>query len=181
MRMGKMMSILGAAATLSFLVSSFPAVACAGGRPMIRLADFDGGNGGGTSVNLTVRKVTVQPIRAYIGDVIDVEVWIENREDGSETSWAEVYANKKVVAKEMFRWGTPGMERTYKLYIKWDTRGMAPGEYKVKVEAYVSHDVDPFDNDLTMSKPIVLAAPGSGFPGGEQAGGSVTEIDPRYK
>lgn len=171
MRFGKTISLFGAA-ILSFVALSVSTVA---------LADMDGGDGGGAAVNLTVRKVTVEPIRAHVGDVIDVEVWVENREEGSETSWAEVYANKKVVAKQMFRWGTPGDERTSKLYIKWDTRGMAPGEYKVKVEAFVFQDVSPFDNEIAVSKPIILAAPGNGFPGGEPAGGSVTEIDPRYK
>jgi len=172
MRSGKKLSILLAAVFLA-VFASFSAAA---------RAEMDGGgDGGGTAVNLTVQKVIVRPIRAHVGDVIDVEVWIDNREDGSDTSWAEVYAGKKVVAREMFRWGTPGMERTYKLYIKWDTSGMAPGEYKVKVDAPVSQDIDSFDNELAVPKPIILAAPGSGFPGGEQAGGSITEIDPRYK
>ena len=172
MRIGKEMSVLLVSAILSTAISSFSTEA---------LAEIDSGDGGGAAVNLTVQQVTVQPIRAHVGDVIDVEVWIDNREQGSETTWAEVYANKKVVAKQMFRWGTPGMDRLSKLYIKWDTRGMAPGEYKVKVEAFVFRDISPFDNELALKQPVVLVAPGGVFPGGTQAGGSATVIDERYK
>jgi hypothetical protein len=129
---------------------------------------MDNGDGGGTAINLTVRQVTVQPVRAHVGDAIDIEVWIDNREDGSDTTWAEVYANKKPVAKQMFRWGNPAGDRTTKLNIRWDTRGMAPGEYKVKVEAFVFNDISPFDNELALAQPVVLVEPGGKFPGGER-------------
>ena len=176
MQIGKTKSILGATAILSVLFSSFSTEALAGDRQLLRFAGMEF-----AAIDLTVQKVTVQPIRAYVGDVIDVEVWIDNRQDGSQTTWAEVYANKKVVAKQMFRWGTPGMDHLTKLNIPWDTRGMAPGEYKVKVEAFVYKDVSPFDNELALNQPVVLVAPGDKFPRGEQAGGSVTVIDERYK
>lgn len=166
----KELSILGAAAILSIPFLSFSTDV---------LADME--DGGGTAINLTVQKVTVQPTRAYVGDTIDVEVWIDNRLDGSDTTWAEVYANKKAVAKQMFRWGTPGMDRTSKLNISWDTSGMAPGEYKVKAVAFVFNDASPFDNELAVNQPVVLVAPGDAFPVGAQAGGSATEIDERYK
>ncbi len=181
MRMRKTATILGAAAVLSLLLSYFPAIARAGSGDLTRLAAAENGDGGGTSVNLVVQQVTVRPVRAYVGDVIEIDVVIDNREDGSDTTWAEVYANKKSVAKQMFRWGSPGAERNTRLQIPWDTRRMPPGEYKVKVEAFVFHDASPFDNELTLKQPVILVAPGSAFPGGEPAGGSVTEIDPRYK
>lgn len=181
MRIGKAALILGAAVLLSAASMSAPAEVSAGPGGMLRLADMESGDGGGAAINLTVRQVTVRPVRAYVGDPVDIEVWIDNREDGSETTWAEVYANKKRVAKQMFRWGTPGMERTSKLNMRWDTRGMAPGEYKIKVEAFVYNDISPFDNELALAQPVILAEPGGAFPGGQQAGGSATEIDPRYK
>jgi hypothetical protein len=180
MRKAKALSILVAAA-LAVGHSSLAAEAFAGGRHAIRLAEMEMGDGGGRSVDLVVWKVTVTPVRAHVGDVIDVDVWIDNREDGSDTTWAQLYAGKKVVAKQMFRWGTPGMDRAIRLSMKWDTAGMAPGEYRVKVEAYVPEDNSPFDNDLAAPQPVILVAPGEGFPGGAQQGGSATEIDPRYK
>ncbi|MCL1925881.1 MAG: hypothetical protein FWF95_01945 [Syntrophorhabdaceae bacterium] len=141
----------------------------------------EGGGGGGSVVNLTVERVTVSPIRAYIGTPVYVDVVIDNREEGSDTSVVEVYANKKVVAKHLFRWGTPGVDKKNRMSMKWDTSGMAPGEYKVKVEVFVFDDVSPFDNELTLGEPVILVAPGEMFPEGASAGGSATEIDPRYK
>jgi len=173
-------AILGVFILLSAAALFFPADAMAGQRNLIQLAASDGG-GGGQAVNLTVEQVTVNPIRAYIGDLVYVEVVIDNRQDGSDASWVEIYANKKAVAKQMFRWGTPGAERKSKLILKWDTSGMAPGEYKIKAEAFVFYDISPFDNELTLEEPVILVAPGEQFPGGASAGGSATKIDPRYK
>lgn len=180
MRIGKAVSILGAAAVLSLQAWSLSGEALAGVRGPIRLAEMQDGNGG-SAVNLTVWKLTVRPIHAHVGDVIDVEVWIDNREDGSETTWAKVYANGKEVAREPFRWGTPGMDHNYKLFMQWDTRGMAPGSYNVKVEAFVFQDSDPFDNEMTLKQPVILVEPGGKLPGGEPGGAGTTEIDPRYK
>jgi hypothetical protein len=156
----------------------------AGPGPMMRLAAAESGDGGGSAINLTVRQLIVQPIRAYVGDVVRIEMWVDNREDGSQSSNAEVFANKKRVGRQLFRWGggSPGAgERLYKLYFDWDTKGWAPGEYKIKAEVFVFEDTSPFDNELTAKQTVILAAPGGGFPGGETAGGSYTEIDPRYK
>ena len=174
-------AVLGVFILLSDYALFFPADAVAAPRNLIRLVSTDGGDGGGQAVNLTVEQVTVSPIRAHIGDPVYVDVVIDNREDGNDTSVVEIYAGKKVVAKQLFRWGTPGADRKYKVGLKWDTSGMAPGEYKVKAEVFVFHDASPFDNELTLSEPVILVAPGERFPAGAPAGGSVTEIDPRYK
>jgi hypothetical protein len=154
--------------------------AYAGPGSMIRLAEMDSGNGGGTAVNLTVREVTIQPVRAHVGDVVGIDVWIDNREDGSQSSNAEVFANGKRVGRQLFRWGN-SLERNYKLHFDWDTRGWAPGEYKIRASCFVFEDVSPFDNELTAKQTVILAAPGGEFPGGEKEGGRYSEIDPRYK
>jgi hypothetical protein len=177
------MFLLGAGTILAAALASLPAAAHAGaGSSMIRLADKDGGNGGGDmTVDLTVRQVTVEPIRAHVGDVVRIDVWIENRFEGRATTPAEVKANGKVVGSQLFTWGDSAGDRTYKLTFNWNTRGLAPGEYKIRATAFVSEDSSPFDNDLDVKQPVVLVAPGGGFPGGEKAGGSFTETDPRYK
>ena len=177
----EMIVILSAAVLLSAAVTLLPTAAMAGPQGLIRLAAADGGDGGGHAVNLTLQQVTIYPVRAYIGDPIYVNVVVDNREDGSDTSWVELYANKKKVAQQMFRWGSPGSDRSYKVGLTWDTSGMTPGEYKVKAEVFVFDDVSPFDNELTLAQPVILVAPGGQFPEGASAGGSVTEIDPRYK
>jgi len=162
-------AIMGVFILLSIAAPFFPADAA------------DGGNGGGFSVNLTVEQVTVSPIRAYVGDQISVDVVIDNREDGSDTSQVRVYANKKVVGRQLFQWGTPGADRKSNMSFKWDTSGMAPGVYKIKAEVVVFEDISPFDNEITLEEPVILVAPGEQFPAGASAGGSTTEIDPRYK
>ncbi len=181
MRTGKRMLFAGAAAFLAAgLLAGFTGTDAVAG-PRIRLAEMEGGDGGGTAVNLTVRQVTIRPVRAYVGDVVRIEVWIDNREDGSMYTSAEILANRKVVGRQLFRWGGPGEDRTYKLYFDWDTSGLAPGAYKIRADAFVHEDIDSFDNEFTVKQPVLLAAPGGEFPGGEKAGGSITEIDERYR
>jgi hypothetical protein len=150
-----------------------------GGGRMLLLADMDGGDGGDTYVDLAVREVTVQPVRTYVGDVVHIEVLIENKFEGKQTTPARVYANGKEIGSRLFTWGW-GIERLFRLGFDWNTSGLPPGEYKITATAFVFEDSSPSDNELDVNQPVVLAAPGSGFPGGGQAGGSYTETDPRF-
>jgi hypothetical protein len=143
-------------------------------------ANMDGGGGGGLNIDLAVRQVTVTPVRAHAGDVIHVDVVIENKDEGMETTNAELLVNRKVVARQLFTWGMSPAERLYRLSFDWDTRGIPPGEYRIGVEAFVWGDSSPFDNFLEVAQPVVIVPPGDGFPGGKAAGGSVTETDPRF-
>ena len=132
------------------------------------------------NVDLAVRQVTVTPVRAYVGDKVLVEVLIENKAEGRNTTNADIYANGKLVGRQLFTWGRDVGERLYRLTFVWDTRGVPSGEYKIRAEAFVWVDTSPFDNDLTVQQPVVLAPPGGAFPGGEAAGGTVTQTDPRF-
>lgn len=143
------------------------------------LADRDAGDGN-VNVDLAVRQVTVSPVRAHAGDGIHVEVVIENKAEGMSTTNAELLVNGKVVARQLFTWGMSAGERLYRLSFDWDTRGIPPGEYRIGAQAFVWEDTSPFDNRLDVTQPVVVALPGGGFPGGEAAGGSATETDPRF-
>jgi hypothetical protein len=177
MRFGKALGILAAGI---LAVQTVPAVAGpAGGGRTILLADMDGGDGGDMNIDLTVRQVTVQPVRAHVGDVVHIEILIENKFEGRGTTPARIYANGKEVGSRLFTWGTGG-DRMHPMGFDWNTSGLAPGEYRIKATAFVFEDSSPFDNEMDVSQPVVLAAPGSAFKGGEQAGGSYTETDPRY-
>jgi len=136
---------------------------------------------GEVNSDLAVRQVTVTPVRAYVGDKVRVEVLIENKAEGSDTSNAEIYANGKLVGRQLFTWGWSSGERLYRLTFEWDTRAVPPGEYKIRGDANVRQDTSPFDNQLEVQQPVVLAVPGGTFPGGAAAGGSATETDPRFK
>ncbi|MEW6719890.1 MAG: hypothetical protein AB1346_05535 [Thermodesulfobacteriota bacterium] len=180
MRNGKRAGCTGNAAILAATLLLIAFGAGAGTVPSIRLAELENGNGG-AHINLTVAKLGVEPVRAHVGDVIRIEVWVDNREDGSQSTNLDIFANRKRVARQMFRWGSPADPRMYKMHLDWDTSGMAPGEYRIKAEAFVFEDTSPFDNELTLGQSVILAAPGGAFPGGAPAGGSAAEIDERYK
>ncbi len=143
------------------------------------LADMDGG-GGDMNIDLAVRQVTVAPVRAHAGDVVRVDVVIENKAEGMRTTNAELLVNGKTVASQLFTWGMSPGERLHQLSFDWDTRGVSPGEYRIGAQAFVFEDTSPFDNRLDVTQPVLIAPAGGGFPGGEAAGGSATETDPRF-
>jgi len=147
----------------------------AGPARMGRMADK-----GDVNIDLAVRQVTVTPVRAHVGDVIHIEVLIENKAEGVGTTSAEARANGKVVGRHLFSWGMSSGDRLYRLSFDWDTHGASPGEHRIRGEAFVWEDTSPFDNLLNVSQPVVLAPPGGTFPGGAAAGGSATETDPRF-
>jgi len=150
-----------------------------GAAEPVLLADMDGG-GGGVNIDLAVRQVTVAPVRAHVGDVVHVDVVIENKAEGSRTTSADLLVNGKVVASQLFTWGWSPGERLYRLSFDWDTRKVSPGEYRIGGQAFVWEDTSPFDNRLDVTQPVLIAPAGGGFPGGEAAGGSATETDPRF-
>ena len=159
---------------------SVPGGAASRGRAeTVLLADQDGGDGN-VNVDLAVRQVTISPVRAHVGDVVHVEVVIENKAEGMATSNAELLVNGKAAARQLFTWGMSAGERLYRLSFDWDTRGIPPGEYRIGAQAFVWEDTSPFDNRLDVRQPVVVVPEGGPFPGGEAAGGSATETDPRF-
>jgi hypothetical protein len=144
----------------------------------VLLAENDVGDGG-ANIDLAVRQVTVAPVRAHVGDVVRVEVVVENKDEGMATSNAELLVNGKAVARQLFTWGLSPGERLYRLAFVWNTRGVPPGEYRIGAEAFVWGDTSPFDNRLVVGQPVIVAPAGGAFPGGAAAGGSATETDPR--
>ena len=144
----------------------------------VLLADIDGG--GGVNIDLAVRQVTVAPVRAQAGDVVHVDVVIENKAEGSQTTSVHLLANGKVVASQLFTWGMSPGDRLYRLSFDWVTRGVSPGEYRIRARAFIWEDTSPFDNQLDVAQPVRIAPVGGEFPGGGAAGGSATETDPRF-
>jgi len=169
---------------LSLAIGVLATIAVPGGAvfggtaEQVLLADMDGG--GGVNIDLAVRQVTVAPVRAHVGDVVHVDVVIENKAEGMRTTNAELLVNGKAVASQLFTWGMSAGERLYRLSFDWDTRKVPPGEYRIGGRAFVWEDTSPFDNRLDVTQPVLIAPPGGGFPGGEAAGGSATETDPRF-
>ena len=146
---------------------------------LIRLSSV--GDSDGAHADLVVRKVTVTPIRARSGDPIRIEVvwmyWGELINNYYESTSANVLANGKVVASMLFSYEFgASLGDEYRHTFIWDTKGVAPGEYRIRAEVPLRLDTTPYDNFLDVKEPLVLFPAGAAFPAGEEQGGSaVTE------
>ena len=150
------------------------------GSPIVRAND-DGGNG--AYINLIVREVKVTPIRAHVGDVIRVDIVIE---DQSDVRYAkgdlDLKANGRIVASKRYDYDFGGEgDRIYRSTLQWDTRDAKPGEYRIRAEFHVWGDASEFDNFLDTTEPLKLLPAGAAFPKGEEEGGTGVGRDPRYK
>ncbi|HZW36590.1 MAG TPA: CARDB domain-containing protein [Candidatus Deferrimicrobiaceae bacterium] len=160
-----------------FLILSWGGQAAGGGR----FADSASPGGGGTGLNFIVREIRVTPIRAHVGDLIKVEMIVENQGgEGAGTSTERIYANGKSVAQKLFHYDIAG-GTFYHETLFWDTKGMAPGEYRIRGEVFLWYDTSPFDNYLDVKRSVELLPPGVAFSGKETGGGYAIERDPRYK
>jgi hypothetical protein len=155
--------------------------ACAGpSMTPFRVAAEDGG-GGGPNINIIVRQVSFTPAVARVGDTIRIEVVVEDVDEGYLSIPARILANGKPVAHELFTFGWSKGNRIYRDTYQWNTSGVAPGEHKVKADYYFVQDSSPFDNEMTVTQPLILVPAGAPFPEGKAGGGTATETDPRWK
>lgn len=173
--MKRMVVFVGAAACLFLLAGGD---ARAGGRHAA-MGNTGSQEGNGVYVNLIVREVKVTPVRAHVGDTIRVDAVIQNTGEGRGTTRVKLYANGKEVAGKWLSWGETE-DRVYRETFLWDTKGTAPGEYRIRAEAFVWEDASYFDNDMTVKEPVTLVAAGAAFPGGGESGGEAVAVDPRW-
>jgi hypothetical protein len=175
MRCGNSGLVLASAVALLLLAGEIASGSGRGGR-FRHVGDL---NGGGGNKDIAVRQVTVTPIRAHVGDMVRVDVVIENKAEGYETVPLEIFAGKKVVSRKLFTFGWSQGDRIYRETMAWDTHGVSPGEYRIRAEVFVWGDSSPSDNFLEVKQVVLLSAPGVPFPEGATSGGSATETDPR--
>ncbi|NNF83537.1 MAG: hypothetical protein HKM29_00090, partial [Deltaproteobacteria bacterium] len=144
------------------------------GRRFIRIDTETDADGGGENVDLVVREVRVSPIVAHVGDTILFEMILEDYGDPPNmTITIEILANGKEVAGRLFTFGfdvEPG--KIYRETFQWNTKGMPPGEYRIRGEAYVWGDNHEFDNFLDVKEPLVLLPVGAALPAGKEDGGT---------
>ena len=132
---------------------------------------------GGAHVDLVVRKITVTPIRARVGDVIRIEMewdyWGDITENYYDTNFAVVRANGKVVASKPFVYDYGArLGEVHRDTFLWDTKGMTPGKYRIRGEVPLWLDATPFDNFLDVNEPLLLSPREESFPAGEEEGGT---------
>lgn len=154
------------------------------GMPFL-LAAGEGG-GGGAHVDLVVRKVMFTPARAHAGDIIRVEMvweyWGDMINNHYDTTFAEVRANGKVVAKKPFEYRFGAfLGDVYRETFLWDTKGMPPGQYRIRAEVPLRLDATPYDNYLDVKESLVLYATGAAPPAGEEIGGSGIAENPPWR
>jgi len=137
-----------------------------------------GNDDGGSEIpDVVVRNVTVTPVRAHVGDVIRIEMewdyWGDIWVNYYDTNTAEVRANGKVVASKKYPadFGVSPGELCRETFL-WDTKGMAPGKYRIRGEVPVILEKTPYDNYLDVKEPLLLIPAGESFPAGEKEGGS---------
>jgi len=148
--------------------------------------DMDGQDkdGGSEIPDLVVRKVTVTPVRAHVGDVIRIEMewdfWGDITENAYDTNVAVVRANSKVVASKSYTADFNGVRpgETYRESFLWDTKGMAPGSYHIRGEVPVRIEKTPYDNYLDVKEPVLLVPAGESFPAGKESGGVAVAESP---
>ena len=151
-----------------------------------RMLVLAGVGGEGAYVDLFVKEVKVSPLRAHVGDVIRFDMrwvyWGDISNRYYETTNAEIKANGKVVASSPFVYdygASLGDEYVHTWF--WDTRGLPPGEYRIRGEVFLWLDVTPYDNFLVVKEPVILLAPGAEFPKGQDAGGTGVARNPAFK
>ncbi len=136
--------------------------------------DKDGG--GDHDVDLIMRKVSVTPVIARVGDVVKVDMeWEWNGfityDSLYDRTVAEVWANGKVVASKPF---TDNHGRRvgelYRETFLWDTKGAKPGEYSIRGEVTLRTDIRPYDNYLVVKEPVVLLPAGAELPADKDVG-----------
>ncbi len=171
--MKRLSTCLAAAACLLVLAGG---EARAGG--MLAMGDE---GGGGIWIDLIVRKVTVTPVRAHVGDPIRVDAVVENHGEGKGTITMRLYANGKQVASRLLTYDImDGPRALYRESFVWDTTGAKPGEYRIRAEAFDWNDSSPFDNYLDVKEPVTLVPAGAAFAHGEAGGGEAVAVDPRW-
>lgn len=140
-------------------------------------------NGGAEIPDLVLRKVTVTPARAHVGEIIRIDMewdyWGDITENYYDTNTASVRANGKVVVSKSYDadFGVrPG--ETKRETLLWDTRGMPPGKYRIRADVPLNPERTPYDNYLVIKEPVLLVPAGASFPPGEEAGGTAIAESP---
>ncbi|MBP2669099.1 MAG: hypothetical protein H6Q80_1301 [Deltaproteobacteria bacterium] len=130
--------------------------------------------------DLSVRGVSFTPARAYVGDKIQITVFLRNLGDPSVSSSISpvVRANGKVVDSQLFSFGGDPGVMSYTTSFQWNTGGAATGEYRIEADFSFEADPTPFNNLVTVKQPLILVPAGAPFPDGQPSGGTVRYTDP---
>ena len=133
-----MRRLLLSTSVLALLLLPAASPAPAGRFPLLAMQE---GGDGGAYINLIVREIRAAPVRAHAGDQIRIDLIVENRGEGYGTLPIRVYANGREVAGRLYTygWGNDSNRIPRESFV-WNTKGAAPGEYRLRGEVYHSYD-----------------------------------------
>jgi len=107
-------------------------------------------------------------VRAQAGDVVHVDVVIENKAEGSQTTSAHLLVNGKVVASELFTWGwspETGCTGCRSPGIPGRSPPVSTGSGSRPTSGRIR---PPSDNRLDVTKTLLIVPAGGAFPGGKR-------------
>jgi hypothetical protein len=108
-------------------------------------------------IDIAVEKVKVNKWEYERGSKVAFYVIIWNRGEFSEhTLILRVLSRNRTLADKLIRIDDWDVNDRKEVILTWDTNNSIPGEYPITIEASLNEDVDDFDNELPLKRPIII-------------------------
>jgi hypothetical protein len=108
--------------------------------------------------DVAVTAVNVSPLTVVPGDIVYINVTVQNKGAYTEIFNVTVYANSAVVGVQ-----TISLDATVSamLHFSWNTSGMGKGDYTISASASaVPGEVNTADNSFVAAEPVTILTPG---------------------
>jgi len=108
--------------------------------------------------DVAVTAVNVSPLTVVQGDIVYINVTVQNKGGYTEIFNVTVYANSAVVGVQ-----TVSLDATVSavLHFSWNTGGMGKGDYTISASASaVPSEVNTADNSFVAAEPVTILTPG---------------------
>jgi hypothetical protein len=109
--------------------------------------------------DVAVTAVNVSPLTVVPGDIVYIDVTVQNKGGYTESFNVTVYANSAVVGVQ-----TVSLDATVSavLHFSWNTGGMSKGDYTISASAsVVPGEVNTADNGFVAAEPVTILTPGA--------------------
>ena len=109
--------------------------------------------------DIDIKKLTVLPIKAVVGDKVSINVTVQNAGAFNETFDVTLFYDSELIANQTEIRLEPG--ETKILQFTWDTAGVDAGSYTLKAEAsVVEGETKTANNIRAFPNPVVIEASG---------------------
>ncbi len=104
--------------------------------------------------DVAVTAVDVQPLTVLPGDIVYINVTVQNRGGYAESFNVTVYANSAVVGVQSV---SLDANSTMVLHFSWDTSGLGKGDYTISALAsIVPNEANTADNSFAAAEPVTI-------------------------